>query len=550
MTYKPNDEQRTVITSQAPVVVVLGGAGTGKTVTAVAAAREHLQQSDEKLTVLRAAAAREGRRARLPARERALFLSFSRTAVTQIIDRAGDVIGNLGPRLEVSTFDGFAWRIICSFGPHHGYPAPQTVQSKANSLVEGAPAGLTYDELIPAANRLMALPKVRDHYSSRYGIVICDEFQDTDPQEWNFLQQIAPSARRILLGDVNQCIYTFKPGVDAAARIDEAMALPGATEIRLLPTSYRDPSGMLPAAAEAARLRDFSDPAIQAAAATGRLSVIPFEDEAGHDQVVAITRRARHRGDTVSVFTHTNSATTDLSDALTTAGLAHEQVGFTEAYGEALSAQLAMVQFALRQDAQVLRSLAVYVTATQSRTRVPPLAQQMLAPQNNPLLLRALQRLSDDLRATGGDQPDLDRLATVIAQAYSRIGTHRGQETWVQAARQTRNTLRRASENFRMGAISDELLRMRDETLVGSQIVRRFPIQVMNLHQTKGREADTTILLLGPDEFYGYEDEPYPNGSKLLYVVMSRARKHAHIVVPRRTHPLWEPLVTALQQPV
>lgn len=91
---------------------------------------------------------------------------------------------------------------------------------------------------------------------------------------------------------------------------------------------------------------------------------------------------------------------------------------------------------------------------------------------------------------------------------------------------------------------------MRDETLVGSQIVRRFPIQVMNLHQTKGREADTTILLLGPDEFYGYEDEPYPNGSKLLYVVMSRARKHAHIVVPRRTHPLWEPLVTALQQPV
>lgn len=550
MTYKPNDEQRAVITSKAPVVVVLGGAGTGKTVTAVAAAREHLQQAEEKLTVLRAAATREGRRARLPARERALFLSFSRTAVAQIIDRAGDVIGNLGPRLEVSTFDGFAWRVICSFGSHHGYPAPQTVLSKANSLVEGAPVGLTYDELIPAANRLMALPRVRDHYSSRYGIVICDEFQDTDPQEWDFLQQIAPSARRILLGDVNQCIYTFKPGVDAAARIDEAMTLPGAMEIRLPPVSYRDLSGMLPAAAEAARRRDFNDPAIQAAAAAGRLSVTPFEDEAGHDQVVAIARLARRRSDTVSVFTHTNSATTDLSDALTAAGLGHEQVGFTEAYGEALSAQLAMVQFALGRDAQVLRSLAVYVTATHSRTRVPPLARQMLAPQSNPVLLRALQRLAGDLRAAGGDQPDLGRLATVIAQAYSRIGTHRGQETWIQAARQTRNTLRRAGEGFCVEAISEELFRMRDETLVGSQTVRRFPIQVMNLHQTKGREADTTILLLGSDEFYGYEDEPYPNGSKLLYVVMTRARKHAHIVVPRQTHPLWEPLVTALEQSV
>lgn len=38
----------------------------------------------------------------------------------------------------------------------------------------------------------------------------------------------------------------------------------------------------------------------------------------------------------------------------------------------------------------------------------------------------------------------------------------------------------------------------------------------MNLHQTKGREADTTILLLGFNEFYGYEQAPYPSGSRLL----------------------------------
>lgn len=147
----------------------------------------------------------------------------------------------------------------------------------------------------------------------------------------------------------------------------------------MTPASYREPSGMLPAAAWAARRRDFRDPAIRAA--VGRLSVTSFEDEAGHYQVVAIARRARGRGDTVSIFTHTNSATTDLSDALTAAGLAHEQVGFTEAYGEALSAQIAMVQFALGQEAQVLRSLAVYVTATQSRTRVPPLHSRCSPPR-------------------------------------------------------------------------------------------------------------------------------------------------------------------------
>ncbi|MFF8482021.1 hypothetical protein [Streptomyces antibioticus] len=69
----------------------------------------------------------------------------------------------------------------------------------------------------------------------------------------------------------------------------------------------------------------------------------------------------------------------------------------------------------------------------------------------------------------------------------------------------------------------------------------------MNLHQTKGREADTTILLLGDNEFHGSEGELYPTGSKLLYVVMTRARQKAHLVVPNLVHGLWAPLVAALR---
>ncbi|MFD3653370.1 DNA helicase-2/ATP-dependent DNA helicase PcrA [Streptomyces avidinii] len=543
MTYTPKDKQIDIITSTAPVVVVLGGAGTGKTTTAVAAARRHLERADEELAMARRAAARAGVRTRLPAPERALFLSFSRTAVAQIIDRAAAVIGPFRPRLEVSTFHGFAWRVIRSFGPHHGYPPPQTVLSKANSLVAGAPPGLTYDELIPAATELLALPKVRAHYRSRYGIVICDEFQDTDAREWDFLQLIAPPARRILLGDANQCIYTFKKGVDATARISTAMALPGASEVRLPPASFRDPSGMLPAAAEAARRRDFSNPAIRAAAEAGRLSITRIEDEIGHRHVLELARQARSHGDTVSIFTHTNAATTELSDALTADGLAHEQVGFTEAYGEALPAQLAMVQFALGNRAPVLRSLAVYVSATQGGSKMPPLARQILNLSDNPVLARAIKRLAKDLRAAAGHP---DQLADVVTNAYRRIGTHRGQETWIQAAQLTRTTLRSLGDELDIEAATDQLLRARDEILVGSHTTRRFPIQVMNLHQTKGREADTTILLLGSEEFYGYEGDPFPNGSKLLYVVMTRARKHARLVVPERSHPLWAPLVAAL----
>ncbi|MEU9213392.1 UvrD-helicase domain-containing protein [Streptomyces sp. NPDC048415] len=551
MSYEAKGEQRDVIDSAVPVLVVLGGAGTGKTTTAVAAARRHLEDADERLAIRRRAAHQFGRRTRLPAPERVLFLSFSRTAVAQIIDRSSNLIGPMAPRLEVATFHGFAWRIINSFGPHHGYPQPLVVLSEAQCLVGGAGPGLTYNQLVPAAVELLGLEKVRDHYNGRYGLVICDEFQDTDDQEWQFLQQIAPAARRILLGDTNQCIYAGFKHIDADARIATAMGLHGADKIMLPPLSYRDPSGTLPAAAEAALRRDFTHGAIRMAAAAGRISVTDYTDGHGHAEVIDLARRARKDGDTVSIFTHTHVATSSLSDALLADGLAHEQVGFDEAHGEALAAQLALAKYALGlPDPEVLRALAVYVQATAKGKKVVPLAGHMLNPASNPPLRNALGRLARDLRAAVGEngRPDVMRLAEVVTNAYSTVGAARGQETWIQAARQTRIALRRLGENsFDAAAIEQELLRARDEVLVGVGVGRRAPIQVMNLHETKGREADTTILLLGSNEFHGSEGEPYPTGSKLLYVVMTRARQKAHLVVPNLVHGLWAPLVAALR---
>ena len=76
MTYRPIPAQQQVIDAGDPVLLVLGGAGTGKTSTAAAAVRACLERHD-----LEAASGLETRRSR------ALFLSFSRAAVAQILDR-------------------------------------------------------------------------------------------------------------------------------------------------------------------------------------------------------------------------------------------------------------------------------------------------------------------------------------------------------------------------------------------------------------------------------------------------------------------------------
>ncbi|MER6386786.1 hypothetical protein [Streptomyces sp. NPDC001250] len=200
-----------------------------------------------------------------------------------------------------------------------------------------------------------------------------------------------------------------------------------------------------------------------------------------------------------------------MSDALNAAGLVHEQVGFTEAHTEALSAQLTLVQYALGQKrTQVRRALAVFVTACLRGRGLSDLARQMLD-KSNPALERALRALALDLRSAGsGPTADIDRLAELVTDPYTRIGTFRGQEAWLQAAPTTRRALRLLKEDQGVTAVAEELHHARDETLVGDTRPRPRPAQVMNLHQTKGREADTTILLLADDEGTAPKANPSP----------------------------------------
>lgn len=91
----------------------------------------------------------------LPPRARALFLTFSRTAVAQVLDRASTVVGPLLDRIDVVTFHGFAWRVLNDWGGKYGSAQPLRIVTAAEAKVPGTPAGLRYDELIPAARRVL-----------------------------------------------------------------------------------------------------------------------------------------------------------------------------------------------------------------------------------------------------------------------------------------------------------------------------------------------------------------------------------------------------------
>jgi DNA helicase II / ATP-dependent DNA helicase PcrA len=528
------DEQRKVIDTEADLTVVLGGAGTGKTTCALAAAGAHLE------------------RIRTSPAQRVLFLSFSRASVSRIADHSQGVLGPYSQNVEISTFHALAYSIVRRFGSLIGRPNVRLV-SPPRERLDSSPGSIGYRHLIPLAlNIIRSSPAVTNHLRSRWGLVIVDEFQDTGDSQQALLNEIAQDARVLLLGDPNQCIYTFlaADGV-CIERIVEACDAAGPDNTISLPdVSHRDPTGVIPGVARSVLQRDFTSPSLTTAIQQGRLQIqskIPLEDE-----VVTVSQHVRqlqNEGLGVAVFTHHNDMLAALSDGLEADGIDHEIAGLSDALACALDAQVAMLGFATESNTwdDVLLAIAVFVTSAQRGKQVPPLAYNILDGTGS----ATLQARLADLRERLEPHPEgsVEDYLAVAADAHQMVGLTSKSSAWAQAAsllrtmraKPIRQTARKGSKQLivrKVAAAAEEAA----SSVLTDIAVDPHEVQLMNLYQTKGREADATIVVLREGDFMGNEGEPFPTTSRLLYVVFSRARQRILVLlVGDYLHPAVEP---------
>jgi DNA helicase-2/ATP-dependent DNA helicase PcrA len=354
----------------------------------------------------------------------------------------------------------------------------------------------------------------------------------------------------ILLGDPNQCIYTFlaEDGV-RVERIDDACAAAGADNTIVLPeTSFRDPTGVIPAVANAIRGRLFDSEAISIAIQEERLVIhkgIPLSDETKHVTRIIGELTSEEMG--VAVFTHHNDMLAALSDALEADGIEHEIAGLSDALSAALDAQTAIAQFYVGDVGwdSVLEALAVFLTSAQRGRQVPPIAFQVMNGSGP-------KTLQDRLRALRNRVSDAASIRDVIAAAgtaHDALGLPQKSGAWQQAALLVSVMYARAARASRgrddrqvVAEICAEAREASYAALTDSALSPR-EVQLMNLYQTKGREADATVVVLREGDFMGKEAEPFPATSRLLYVVFSRARqKIVVLLVGNRLHPAVAPL--------
>ena len=522
--------QEEIVRSTAPTLVAFGGAGTGKTTAGLLAAQRELDERAE-------------------AHQRVLFLTFSRTAVGQILDRAGPILAGYESRVEVLTFHGFAYRMIQDFGRYVGFGAAplRLIGDAEASMGLGSAGALRFNDLLPGALRVLASSFVRQLLHERWPLVICDEFQDTGNDHWQLLQRLAPPARLLLLADPNQMIYDgFVPGV-GRHRLRSALCRDGAEHLELRAASYRDPSQVIPAAATRVRQRDFGAPELRAARLQERLAIRPnvrFED-AG-DVVREIIEQRRSVGDTsFGVYVHGNDSAAKLSAALTESGVRNVAVGFPEAYGQALATMVETTRYVHQQSDWTCVEFRLGVLATAlSRSREPPRLARMFV-RYEPLPTMLEQRL----RAVRADLHNCSKRVDtirVVAGVWTRLGITTGQQIWDSASEvflATAATYSTHAQEDWLERLADELDQDSMKALVTRDGAERGAVQVMNLHQTKGREADATILVFRDGEYFGRESEPYEANSRLLYVALTRARNHVTVVLGRVPHPLVAPFL-------
>jgi DNA helicase II / ATP-dependent DNA helicase PcrA len=217
-------ESRKALLATAENAIVLGGPGSGKTTIALLKANQEIQLGE------------------LKPGQRILFLSFARATVARVAQHAETLLSAKSfLSLEINTYHGFIWNLLRS----HGYlmrdgrtikllPPPEaaarlsTFKTQDDRLNEKRrlfiEEGLLHFDLFAetAATLLSRSNSLCQIISDAYPIMILDEFQDTNQDEWSLIRSIGHRSRVLALADADQRIYEFR-GADPK-RISEFIA--------------------------------------------------------------------------------------------------------------------------------------------------------------------------------------------------------------------------------------------------------------------------------------------------------------------------------------
>ncbi|MEM8571790.1 MAG: ATP-dependent helicase [Pseudomonadota bacterium] len=568
------DKRQSVIDEPGHALVI-GGPGSGKTTLALLKAKGILDTLHPGQSIL--------------------FLSFSRAAVQQILKRCREILTkDEMKRIDVRTYHSFCWDMLRCHGRLLGgrplrmmapseegarrtqFDGDWVLESKRLKVDQGI---VCFDLFASATGELLeGSAHLRAWMGRLFPLIILDEFQDSDDEQWRFVQQLCAVTQTLFLADTEQRIFegSFRPGV-RADRLDILKTNIPLCEVDLAGDNYRSTdsdilayadcvlsgTGPLPKSNDVKRL--LYDYQSQFAASV-------------HFAVVATLSTLRKRGvddPTVAVLARSNDLVAEIADILEAEhsfnGHALKPVSHDIVWDQELSASAGVAMasalefvslgsqtarhamhdkieeyFLVKKDyceryggrgaatagtrAARFRRAKTRIAEGKSLTNGSPKTlegaiDQIAALSGDPVVdwkaVRTAFLVHDDLKAIFQDARMVrlfrasDTLATTLAGRWMERGTYEG------AARMIRSVL-------------DQ------EKLIG---LERDPkgVSLMTIHKSKGKEFDGVVMVEGLHASHFFPDHEAPEfaaSRRLLRVGITRARHFVALVRPRKARPL------------
>jgi DNA helicase II / ATP-dependent DNA helicase PcrA len=560
------DEKRQAIIQAKGHLLVNGGPGSGKTTISLLKVKALFPD--------------------LLSGQKLLFLSFSRAAVRQVLIRCRTILTyDERKAIEVKTYHAFCLEFLKTHGRlltgnpiTFLYPSQERLRKsnflgdwKAEQLrLAVEEACFCFDMLAYGTAELLERSEaLRMLFADCYPMVIVDEFQDTDDQQWRIIQACARVTTVFCLADPEQSIFQYRSDVNPR-RIQIFQEIFSPQNFDLGTDNYRSPTGNILAFADAVLKNRNPVPKSDEV----KLISYPSREfkETVHAAVIWTIETLLSRGieaPTIAVLARSNALIATISNILTEQrtykGYSLPPVEHGVVWDEELSFVAGIVVASIMEwsTQEPGNWLALTVEGISRYYELKNAIKPTNSASTNAL---KYLKLSQDIK---NGSPVRSKVATELLNTYAKGLSFAGDPVvdW-RIARQVLYDIDSLQEVFRdarmvrlfgatdvlgkglanmwmekgsyLGAASFVERTLQYERLIADDRNSEGCL-LMNMHKSKGKEFDGVVLVEGMMNsffFDSHETPPYLQSRRLLRVGITRAKRLVTIVRSSKAPPI------------